>query len=192
MKGDTGGDKQEIRILLRTTKNVRMYKKYQVIHLHMKRLTNTRVAEIVGLSRETVGIYIMKYKEGGIGALVPKKSPGRPSFLTKEQELQIYTTICNNTPEDVGFDGIANWTAKIACHWVFREFGIQYKVNGMLDMFHRLELSFTRPTYVLAKANPEEQEQFRNDFEAVKKNWSTTKSHMSCSKTNQASGTTKP
>jgi len=36
-------------------------------------------------------------------------------------------------------------------------------------MFHRLKLSYTRPTYVLAKADPEKQKQFREDFETVKK-----------------------
>ena len=75
------------------------------------------------------------------------------------------------TPEDVGFDGIKNWTAKLACLWVLKEFGVQYKDNGMLDMFHRLKLSYTRPTYVLAKADPQKQQQFKEDFEAIKKSY---------------------
>jgi putative transposase len=69
----------------------------------------------------------------------------------------------------VGFDGMMNWTAKLSCLWVENEYGIKYSINGMLDMFHRLKLSYTRPTYVLAKADPERQKQFKNDFEAVKK-----------------------
>jgi transposase len=69
----------------------------------------------------------------------------------------------------VGFDGIKNWTAKVACLWVQKEFGIPYKVNSMLVLFHRLNLSYTRPTYVLAKADPEKQEQFKKDFEVLKK-----------------------
>ena len=73
-------------------------------------------------------------------------------------------------PEEVGFDGIRNWTAKIACRWVLKEYGVQYAVNGMLDLFQRLVLSYTRPTYVLAKADPAKQEQFKEDFEVVKKN----------------------
>ena len=169
MKKYTGGNKQQIRILLRSTKNVVMYRKYFVIRLHMKGLTNTRIAEIADLDRHTVGIYINTYIESGIEGLIPKKSPGRPSFLSKKQELQLYDTISEKTPEDVGFDGIRNWTAKIACRWVFKEFGVQYAVNGMLDLFHRLVLSYTRPTYVLAKADPAEQEQFKKDFEIVKK-----------------------
>ena len=42
-------------------------------------------------------------------------------------------------------------------------------INGMLEMFHRLNLSYTRPAYVLAKADPAKQAQFMDDFEDIKK-----------------------
>jgi putative transposase len=158
-----------IRKLLRTAKSPVMYRKYLVIRLHMKGFTNKRIAEIVDLDRQTVGIYIGQYKSVGIDGLVPKKRPGRPRFLSEEQECKVYKTMSESTPDEVGFDGIKNWTAKIACLWVYQEFGVQYKINGMLDMFHRLNLSYTRPTYVLAKADPEKQERFKEAFEDVKK-----------------------
>lgn len=163
------GEINAIRSLLRTTKNPVMYRKYLVIRLHMKGNTNKRIAGMLDLDQHTVGDYIKAYKTQGIDGLIPKKSPGRPSFLTKEQEKQVYETISNKTPDEVGFDGVKNWTAKLACLWVFQVFGIQYKINGMLDLFHRLNLSYTRPTYVLAKADSEKQEQFKEDFDEVKK-----------------------
>jgi len=135
----------------------------------MKGLTNKYIAGITELDQHTVGVYINTYKSVGIDGLIPKKPPGRPRYLSKEQEQQLYETISYGTPEDVGFDGVKNWTAKIACVWVLKEFGVQYAVNGMLDVFHRLNLSYTRPTYVLAKADPKRQAQFKEDFEVVKK-----------------------
>jgi len=170
MKNHTKEEIQIIRRLLRSTKNPVMYRKYLVIRLHMKGLSNKYIAELVDLDHKTVRTYIAKYEIFGVEGLVPKKSPGRPSYLTNTQESHVYVTLSEKTPEEVGFEGIKNWTAKIACMWVYQEFGVQYKVNGMLDMFHRLNLSYTRPTYVLAKAKPEEQEQFKEDFEDIKKN----------------------
>jgi len=41
----------------------------------------------------------------------------------------------------------------------------------MLDLFNRLNLSYTRPTYVLAKADAGKQEQFKETFEDIKKNY---------------------
>ena len=162
-------EQKKIKWLLKATKDKVMYRKYQVILLHMKGKTNTEIAEIVELHRKTVGIYVKQYTTNGIDSLIPKKPPGRPRFLSQAQEQQLYGTIKEKTPEEVGFDGIKNWTAKLACLWVLKEFGVQYQVNGMLDMFHRLKLSYTRPTYVIAKADPQKQEQFKENFEAVKK-----------------------
>ena len=159
-----------IKKLMRTTKSSVMHRKYLVIRLHMKGLTNKHISEIVDLDPQTVGIYINTYKTSGVVGLIPKKQPGRPSFLSKEQEQRLYKTISENTPEEVGFDGVMNWTAKLACLWVFKEFGVKYSINGMLDMFHRLNLSYTRPTYVLAKADPKKQEEFKENFEDIKKN----------------------
>jgi putative transposase len=153
----------------RTTKNPAMQRKFLVLRLHMKGLTNKKIAEIADLSQHTVGIYINTYKKTGMEGLVPKKSPGRPHFLNESQERHLYETISSKTPDDVGFDGMMNWTAKLACLWVENEYGIKYSTNGMLDMFHRLNLSYTRPTYVLTNADPEKQEQFKKDFEVVKK-----------------------
>jgi len=165
----TKEEKSKIRKLMRATKSAVMHRKYLVISLHMRGYTNRKIAGIVTLDEHTVGIYINTYKMHGTEALIPKKSSGPPCYLNEDQEQQLYTTISTKTPEDVGFDGIKNWTAKLACGWVKREFDVTYSVNGMLDMFHRLKLSYTRPTYVLAKADPEKQKKFKEDFEGVKK-----------------------
>jgi transposase len=165
----TKADVKEMKRLLRKTKDTVMYRKYQSVLLHMKGYNNKEIAELVDVDRKTVGRYVQQFKVGGIEALVPKKSTGRPRLLDKFQEQELYMTISNNTPEDAGFDGIKNWTAKIACEWVFRKFEVRYSINGMLEMFHRLNLSYTRPTYVLAKADTEKQAQFMTDFDDIKK-----------------------
>jgi transposase len=150
-------------------KSVVMYRKYQAIHLHMNGETKKRIAEIVGLERKTISRYVQAYTKAGIEGLFPKKPPGRPCQLDKIQEQELYTMICANTPDEVGFDGVKNWTVKLAIEWVFQKYGIRYAVSGMHNLFQRLNLSYTRPTYVLAKADPEKQEQFMIDFEGVKK-----------------------
>ena len=155
--------------LLQTTKNRVMYRKFLVVYLHMKEYTNLQIADMIGLNKNTVGIYINTYETQGAAGLVPEKQSGRPRKLTEEQEQKLYETISQKTPNDIGFSGMMNWTSNLACLWVLREYGVQYHVNGMLEMFHRLNLSYTRPTYVLAKADQKKQEKFKEDFDAVKK-----------------------
>ena len=41
--------------------------------------------------------------------------------------------------------------------------------RGMAEVVYRLNLSYTRPTYVITKADKNKQEKFKNDFEELKK-----------------------
>ena len=171
MKNYTEEEIKAMRKLHRETKNSVMQRKYLAICLHMEGNTNKRIADIIGLDEHTISIYINTYDAQGTEGLIPKKSPGRPKLLTDEQAQKLYETISEKAPDDVGFDGVMNWTAKIACLWVLQEFGIQYKISSMWALFQRLKLSYTRPTYVLAKADPQKQEQFKKDFDEEKKNF---------------------
>lgn len=50
-----------------------------------------------------------------------------------------------------------------------REFGIEMCHKGIAVVLHRLNLSYTRPTYALKKADKEKQEKLKNDFDTLKK-----------------------
>ncbi len=97
------------------------------------------------------------------------KSTGAPRLLTQEQEQQLFEVITTKTPDEVGFPNRKNWDSNIARQWVHNNFGVQYSPRGMLEVLHRLNLSFTRPTYTLAKADPQKQEEFKQEFELLKK-----------------------
>lgn len=74
-------------------------------------------------------------------------------MLTDEQEAKLIEVVTNHTPDEVGFPNRKNWYADIVRQWVFDNFGVQYSYTGMIDLLHRLNMSYTRPTYTLAKAD---------------------------------------
>lgn len=41
--------------------------------------------------------------------------------------------------------------------------------RGMAEVLYRFNLSYTRPTYIFKKADKENQEIFKKDFESLKK-----------------------
>ena len=57
----------------------------------------------------------------------------------------------------------------MVCEYVKRQFQVTFSKRGMLNLLHRIKLSYTRPTYSLAKADPEKQEKFREELESIKK-----------------------
>jgi len=160
---------EAIRAAMKDTKDKRMFLRYQVIYLHLKGHNNLYISKTVDLCAHTVGTYIKKYKTNGIGGLPLRHSTGTPRLLTAEQEHELYNAIATKTPDEVGFEYRKNWTASLAVQWVKNNYNVEYSVRGMTDMLHRLKLSYTRPTYTLAKADPEKQEAFKQEFEVLKK-----------------------
>ena len=109
------------------------------------------------------------YKESGIEGLGLKRPTGRHRKLTDEQENELCSIITEKLPKEVGLDPYCNWTAPLACKYVKDHYGITFSERGMRDVFYRLKLSYTRPTYVLAKADPQKQAEFLEKLEDIKK-----------------------
>lgn len=161
---------QEIKRMIRENKDIRMHERYQTILMHLHGVKYAVIREIVGRSTVTIGSYIKAYKQGGIAALKMEYSTGRKRLLTPEQEMKVYQVIVDKTPVDVGFQARMNWTAPIIRKWIEQEFNVIYCERGTRELLYRLKLSFTKPTYTLAKADPVKQEAFKAEFEIVKKN----------------------
>lgn len=47
--------------------------------------------------------------------------------------------------------------------WVINSFNVAFSHRGMEDVLYRLNLRYTRPTYVLKNVDPTEQEKFKNN-----------------------------
>lgn len=163
--------KEHFRLLTasKTEKNVKQKARYDVVLLYMEGYPQKEISKILHIPRRTVSCHIASYKKGGMEALIIKKQPGARKKLTDAQEVELISVISTQTPEEAGVGIFANWTAALACAFVEQRFGVQFSNRGMLNLFERMGLSYTRPTYTLAKADPEKQEQFRETFETLKK-----------------------
>ncbi len=73
-------------------------------------------------------------------------------------------------PADVGFEARYTWTLPLVAEWIKREFGITMSVRGISAMLKRMNFSFTKATYTLAKADEDAQEFFhKHTFAKLKK-----------------------
>jgi transposase len=161
---------QKVKAAMKNTKDKRMFERYQSILLHLKGMTYEQIAGITNRSSVTIGSYVKAYREKGLDGLQLGQSPGRPSFLTEEQEQELYQLIIERRPADVGFPAEMNWNAPLIREWIEREYDVIYAERGVRKLLCRLGFSYTKPTYTLAKADPEKQAAFREEFETIKKN----------------------
>lgn len=171
---EAGTQKAEIQAIkkaMKDTKDKRMYLRYRIIYLHLQGHTNRDIAKMEGFCEHTVGVYVSKYNKNGIEGLALKHSPGAPRLLTAEQEMLLAEVITTKTPDQVGFPNRKNWYINIVQQWVKDNLNVEYSHRGMAEVLYRLKLSFTRPTYTLAKADPQKQEEFKQEFELLKKSY---------------------
>lgn len=162
---------QEVKEAMKTNKDLRMHQRYQVILMVLHGETYEKIASITGQSRATLYNYSNAYRLNGLAGLDRGRPPGRKSFLTPEQEQQVYEMIVHQKPVDVGFPVEMNWTSPLIRKWIKQTFDVSYSDRGTRKLLERLGLRFTKPTYTLEKADPAKQEVFKEQFENVKKNY---------------------
>lgn len=149
----------------------RVFNHCMVVRLSLEGYTQREIAKIVDCNPSTVNQILKRFHEQGIEGLVPIKQQGRPHFLSSDKEKHIVQIIIEKQPRDVLEDCVdCNWTAPLVMVLIKTLYGVKFSEEGIYHFLHRNHLSWTCPSYVLAKADPEKQEQFKENFQDVKKN----------------------
>ena len=160
----------EIEEQIRRTKERRMYERLQAIRLWLMDIPVKQISLTLCRSEKTIRAYIHAYEKNGFDGLVMKRSPGKSSRLTKEQRDELKQIIVSQVPADVGFTAKFNWTLQIIADYIERTYGFQYSLRGVSKLMERMNMSYTKPTYTLAAADPVKQQQFVEEtFPMLKK-----------------------
>lgn len=155
--------------LARKTHDMKLRQRYDIIRLFLCRRAKPDIAAILDICLTQVYLILNLYKQAGIEGLGLKHPTGRRRKLSDEQEQELCSVITGKLPKDVGLEPYCNWTAPLACKYVKDHYDVTFSERGMRDVFYRLHLSYTRPTYVLAKADPQKQAEFLERLEGIKK-----------------------
>lgn len=153
----------------RKAHDAKQRRRYDIVRLYLSKRAKPDIADILDISLTQVYLILNLYKEAGIEGLTLKQPPGRQRKLTDDQEKELISIITGKLPKEVGLEPHCNWTAPLACKYVKDHYGVTFSERGMRDVFYRLKLSYTRPTYVLAKADPQKQAEFLKKLEDIKK-----------------------
>lgn len=147
---------EEVKLAMKETSDKRRYERYQCIFLFLSGESRIRIAAILDRNIDTIGTYIRTYCSDGLKGLQLDHSPGRPTRLTSIQEQEVYQTIVNKIPVDVGFPANMNWTSGLVRQWVEKQYQVNYSDRGTRQLLYRLGFSYTKPTYTLAKIRSRE------------------------------------
>ena len=158
-----------LRKLEKQTESGCMRVRLMVVRLVWEGYPATAVADIIGITGETVSSYVASWNQGGPGALIPGKSPGKPSKIPPEIVEQLCTWL-QQSPQAAGYGESANWDTRIFQAFLHDRYGIPMSRAGCTKWLHRHGFRWTRPTYVLDKADPLKQQAFVDALQELKKN----------------------
>jgi len=155
-------DHDELVKLYKTEKNSRLKERYHALTLMYELKNCYKVAKIMKRSDVTIQSWVKSFNTGGLPALVPRASPGRPSRLSVGQKEELKKDVLTH-PRELGYD-FSNWEGKHVSKHIKDKFGVLLKVRQCQYLLHELGFTLQRPRYAFPKANRNDQKQFIQKF----------------------------
>jgi transposase len=111
------------------------------------------IAEIMNVGRSTVFEWQRKYREGGLAALSTKFASGRPTTLSDQQMMRLYSLIEGNDPRQYSF-AAALWTRQIVRDLIRQRFRVAVSLITVGRILKKLGMSPQRPLYRAYQQDP--------------------------------------
>lgn len=110
------------------------------------------VAAFLGVHPVTVAKWVARYRADGDEGLKAKPTPGRPKFLTDEQERKVLGWL-NEPPTRHGFDTDL-WTARRVAELIHKKFGVRFHPNYLREWLSKRTLTPQKPARRARQRDP--------------------------------------
>ena len=117
------------------------------------------IAEVLGLTRQSLNLWMHKVNEKGLQSLQPVKRPGRPARLTPQVRRELEEHL-EKSPEEFGLNR-ARWDGPTLVLHLKNQFGIHLKVRQAQSWMHQLGYRMKRASYTYLQARSEDAKRFR-------------------------------
>lgn len=117
------------------------------------------IAEVLGLTRQSLNLLMHKVNEQGLASLKAVRRPGRPTRLTTKIRRELEAHL-EKSPEEFGLNR-ARWDGPTLVVHLKKQFGIQLKVRQAQMWIHQLGYRMKRAGHTYMQARSEEARKFR-------------------------------
>jgi transposase len=137
------GDRAKLQALIEAERHALQRDRLRAALLAGEGKPTREIARMLGRARRFVQTWAYAYRDGGLEALRPGKSTGRPPRLPREKEEAFRTRVLAGPTAADG--GVCTLRGEDARRILEREFGVPYTLKGVYDLLHRLDLSCLVP-----------------------------------------------
>ena len=117
------------------------------------------VAEVLGLTRQSLNLWMHKVNEEGLEALKPKGRPGRPARLSEAIRKKLEVDL-ERSPSEFGLNR-AQWDGPTLVRHLERQYGIKLRVRQAQNWMHQLGYRLKRASYSYIQAQAKEAKKFQ-------------------------------
>jgi len=153
-------DAAELTSLIRQTSNAKQRDRYRVVELAIGGETEPTIARMLGRSRGFVQRWAYAYRDGGLEAVVAESPPGRGMKLSTQQQQAFRQRVLAGPTQT---DGVCTLRGQDFIRILRDEFGVSYKLSGVYDLLHRLNLSVLSPRPRHRQSDPEAMRQWQEE-----------------------------
>jgi transposase len=147
------GDRERLDALIGAEKLAVQRDRLRAVRLALDGQQALEIAATLRRSRRFVQEWVYAYRDGGIEAIRPGKSSGRPTKLPRDKEQAFRERmLCGATEAD---GGVCVLRGVDAVRILEKEFGVHYTLDGVYDLLHRLRLSCLVPRPRHRKNDPQ-------------------------------------
>ena len=133
--------------------------RYRAVLLALEGEEAAEIAEGLGRARRSVQEWAYAYRDGGVGAIQPKRRKGREPKLPREREAELLARLdAGPAPAD---GGVCTLRGRDVVRILEREFLVRYTLAGAYELLERLGYSCLAPRPRHEKGDPAAQAQFR-------------------------------
>jgi transposase len=117
------------------------------------------IADVLGLTRQSLNLWMHRVNDRGLMALAPVKQPGRPPRLTLKVQQRLEEDL-EKPPSEFGLSRV-RWDGPTLVVHLKRQFGITLKVRQAQSWMHQLGYRLKRAGYTYLQGKGEEARRFR-------------------------------
>ena len=161
------GDRERLDELIAREKVAVQRDRLRAVRLALDGVEALQIAATLSRSRRFVQEWAYAYRDGGVEAIEPGKSSGRPTRLPREKEQAFRARMLGGATEADG--GVCSLRGVDAVRILEAEFGVRYTLDGVYDLLHRLRLSCLAPRPRHRKNDPRVMRQWLEDAPLLSK-----------------------
>jgi transposase len=116
------------------------------------------IAEVLGMTRQSLNLWMHKANEQGLESLRPIKRPGRPARLTAQVRRELEDHL-EKSPEEFGLSRV-RWDGPTLVVHLKSRFGIHLKVRQAQSWMHQIGYRMKRAGYTYLQARSGDAKKF--------------------------------